>query len=917
MQQPIQSGQVIVNLCSVAKELVENSIDAGATSIEVRFKNQGLDSVEVQDNGYGISTQNYEGLALKHYTSKLSKYDDLDTLQTFGFRGEALSSLCALSHFSVVTCLAADVPKGTRLDFETSGRLKGTSVVAAQKGTTVTVEKLFFNLPVRRRELERNVKREWGKVVSLLNQYACIQTGVKFTVSQQPSKGKRVVLFSTKGNATTRDNLINIFGAKTMTSLIQLGLTMELELTRDARAKWTSPVADGGGGGGSIQEIRVEGYVSRPAHGQGRQTPDRQMFFVNGRPCKLPQFAQLFGEVYRTYNTSQAPFIFADIQLDTHLYDVNVSPDKQTILLHDQGKMLDNLRESLIELFEKQEITMPTSQLSSQKITAFRKPAASQASSPSSALAEKSDRAAVGEQETQPKAKLSRTTQSPSSPPRSGHASDDEEIVYQLGPRKRGPPSFARVTIGNTTVSTSVLSSSKRLKVGSSDGARRPMSTETQCKTRTRKALPSFGGTLTQMFSSLEEDMGAALEDEAGQMEGVEPDEMSQSGSDRQEKSSEAVPIGDDEDEQEGPEDGQDQEVDTRRAEGPETEEDRRSQLFLKSGGSKKRYETLRLVQTVRASEAAIEKMATSRQRWRLPGGSREEVEGAGAAGDNDGDDDRLDEGNATAAEEKLALTIAKSDFGQMRVVGQFNLGFILAVRRGGREEEEGRSRRLDDDELFIIDQHASDEKYNFERLRATTTLQSQRLVQPKRLSLTAVEEEVVFESRAVLAANGFVVDVVVDGSEPVGARCRLLTLPLSRETTFDLGDLEELIALLAEHPGAAYADNLDCLDLSLSLSSTPIPRPAKVRRMLAMRACRSSIMVGRALSHRQMAAVLAHMGHMDKPWNCPHGRPTMRHLGSLGRVWDGGRGWHEDDVVQARPRPDWPAFLKKRKGMR
>ena len=100
--------------------------------------------------------------------------------------------------------------------FEESGKLKGTSTIAAQKGTTVTVENLFNNLPVRRRELERNIKREWGRVTGVLGQYACIQTGIKFSVSQQAAKGKKTTLFATKGNRTTRDNIVNVFGAKTL-----------------------------------------------------------------------------------------------------------------------------------------------------------------------------------------------------------------------------------------------------------------------------------------------------------------------------------------------------------------------------------------------------------------------------------------------------------------------------------------------------------------------------------------------------------------------------------------------------------------------------------------------------------------------------------------------------------------------------
>jgi DNA mismatch repair protein PMS2 len=201
----IQSGQVIVDLCSVVKELVENSLDAGASTIgehvrtlrlciantnpEVRFKNNGLDAIEVQDNGSGIRPDDFESLALKHHTSKLASYTDLNSLTTFGFRGEALSSLCALSNFSAITARQSDGPRGTKLEFETSGKLKGTSVVASTRGTTMIVEEIFNNLPVRRKELERNIRREYQKVLHLLNAYACISVGVRFIVSNSTAKG--------------------------------------------------------------------------------------------------------------------------------------------------------------------------------------------------------------------------------------------------------------------------------------------------------------------------------------------------------------------------------------------------------------------------------------------------------------------------------------------------------------------------------------------------------------------------------------------------------------------------------------------------------------------------------------------------------------------------------------------------------
>ena len=239
-----------------------------------------------------------------------------------------------------------------------------------------------------------------------------------------------------------------------------------------------------------------------------------------------------------------------------------------------------------------------------------------------------------------------------------------------------------------------------------------------------------------------------------------------------------------------------------------------------------------------------------------------------------------------TSAEERLSLTVSKTDFANMQVTGQFNLGFILANRSNT--------------DLFIIDQHASDEKYNFERLQSTTMVQNQRLVQPRTLQLTAMEEEIVLENNDALLRNGFLVDVDESGDLPVGQRCKLLSLPMSREVTFDATDLEELITLLADSPTSSSAEY--------------IPRPSKVRRMFAMRACRSSIMIGKTLTPKQMGVLVRHMGEIDKPWNCPHGRPTMRHVCGL----EGWNSWEEGDGLSGMEEEivnvDWGVWLEGRK---
>lgn len=154
--------------------------------------------------------------------------------------------MCAVSDLYIVTAQKDEAPKGTKLEFEPSGSLKGTHVAASPKGTTVVVESLFRNLPVRRRELEKNIKREYVKVLAALQAYACISTGVRLTVSNQVNRGycydaavvgrcadsqrsKRVNVFATKSNKTTRENIANVFGSKVLATLIPLDLESDLE----------------------------------------------------------------------------------------------------------------------------------------------------------------------------------------------------------------------------------------------------------------------------------------------------------------------------------------------------------------------------------------------------------------------------------------------------------------------------------------------------------------------------------------------------------------------------------------------------------------------------------------------------------------------------------------------------------------
>ncbi|MCJ1268506.1 ATP-binding mismatch repair protein [Lobaria immixta] len=1049
----IQSGQVIVDLCSVVKELVENSLDAEATSIEVRFKNNGRESIEVLDNGVGISSENYESIALKHYTSKLSNYDDLTSLTTFGFRGEALSSLCALSSLHIITARAHDAPKGTRLDFEISGKLKGTQVVASQRGTTVAVENLFMNLPVRRRELEKNIKREYGKVLSVLQAYACISTNTKFTVSNVMAKGKKVVVFSTKSNPTTRENIANVYGAKALPGLVAMNLNFEMQPSR-APIQGFSAQPDP-----ENKQVHVLGHVSRPIFGEGRQAPDRQVFFVNSRPCALPQVSKVFNEVYKSYNLSQSPFIFANIVLNTNAYDVNVSPDKRTILLHDQGFLLESLKRSLIDLFEKQEQTIPQSHRSAQ-ILPFIKPLSVRRETTNSEdsdgrggddisetaeLVEEgstrlsSDEPTGGIRDGRSTSLiedfLGRDTRERTEPNKSGTDSVNgnglskvkQKLVDKLGKGKdilsddddndnddtqdvtrsdtlkgrlsipvddfnnrlaeqqcrtehipcestglesqsidtsldqnqsqtqtlrnptssivqnafdrmrprRTAPEMATITIGSRTTTALVGSPlPKRQKISAAprNAPRSRVISHNSLTRRFGSSMRAFAAPGTQASESAntqsealdsgeESDARSDEENSENVSRGVRTDSEEQA--DSQElvddarkdldsenetvESSETAQSEDDSiDEILGDEDKKAKEdakvaLLIHQAEAnlamPTPDNVQRAHQILNE--NRRKDSTTALIQVIEESVDQIEMQIQNLQKVLRKTSKIDNLVVQEPLSDD------------TSPEERLSLTVSKEDFSRMHIIGQFNLGFILAIRPGNPP--------ITADELFIIDQHASDEKYNFERLQSSTVVQNQRLVHPRTLDLTAIEEEIIIENNATLLKNGFLVSVDESGDFPVGQRCKLISLPMSREVTFDVKDLEELIALLADSPPLSFHDMASTLGFTpgARVMQNTIPRPSKVRRMFAMRACRSSVMVGKALSRGQMERLVRHMSEIDKPWNCPHGRPTMRHLLGLGD-W---QGWEEDGVesfgqgMADGKEVDWRGFVRAMKG--
>ncbi|KAK8788425.1 hypothetical protein V5799_021796, partial [Amblyomma americanum] len=339
----ICSGQVVLNLAVAVKELVENSIDAGAKNISVKLKDYGSKLVEVVDDGEGVDEPNFAGLALKYHTSKLREFSDLEDVATFGFRGEALSSLCALCDVTVSTC-HKDATQGTLLKFDHNGVITSKSPCARERGTTVSLHNLFSTLPVRHREFLSNLKREFGRMVSLLTGYCLIVTGVNITCANFTDGGRKQVVLNSQGSQAIRERIATVYGAKEVTKLLDIQQHAPTEDILEEFALTRLSAHPPG--------IRIEGYISSCAHGSGRSSSDRQFVFVNSRPCEMAKLTKLVNSVYHTFNRDQYPFLLINIHLERQSVDVNVTPDKRSVFIHHEKYLLAVVKSSLMAMFQ-------------------------------------------------------------------------------------------------------------------------------------------------------------------------------------------------------------------------------------------------------------------------------------------------------------------------------------------------------------------------------------------------------------------------------------------------------------------------------------------------------------------------------------------------------------------------------------
>lgn len=304
----IAAGEVVERPASIVKELLENSIDAGATAVTVEIKEGGISFIRITDNGSGIEKEDIPKAFLRHATSKITDASDLSSVLSLGFRGEALSSIAAIAQVELMTKTKESLI-GTRYVIEGAKEIEMNDI-GVPGGTTIIVRNIFFNTPVRRKFLKSAITE--GNYVAEVCEHIALSRpdiSIKFIAGGQ-------VKFHTSGSGDLKELIYRLFGKDVAGEVIPINY--------------------------EGRDIKVTGYLGKPV--LNRSTRNYENYFINGRYIKSKVIANAVEEGYREYLMQHKfPFLIINLEMDTTKVDVNVHPTKMDVRFSDEQWITDML----------------------------------------------------------------------------------------------------------------------------------------------------------------------------------------------------------------------------------------------------------------------------------------------------------------------------------------------------------------------------------------------------------------------------------------------------------------------------------------------------------------------------------------------------------------------------------------------
>lgn len=323
----IAAGEVIERPASVVKELVENSIDAGATNIQIEIKNGGISYIRITDNGKGIMPDDMEIAFERHATSKIRQASDLEMVKSMGFRGEALASIASIAKVELIS-KTAENETGYKIEIE-GGKLLNKEETAAPKGTTFTIKDLFYNTPVRYKFLKKDFT-EAGYIEDVVTRIALVNPHIAIRFI---SSGKTVI--QTNGNGDVRTVIYNIYGKDIAENSIPVSYTYE--------------------------DLNITGVVGKPII--ARSNRSNQLFFVNGRYIKDKILTSAAEQAYKGLITvGKYGFLILNIEMDPKQVDVNVHPAKLEVRFAEENKIFKAIFHTIKDSLLKEDLVVGNAQ---------------------------------------------------------------------------------------------------------------------------------------------------------------------------------------------------------------------------------------------------------------------------------------------------------------------------------------------------------------------------------------------------------------------------------------------------------------------------------------------------------------------------------------------------------------------------
>ena len=324
----IAAGEVIERPASVVKEVMENSIDAGATSITVEIRNGGISYIRVTDNGKGIMQDDLEIAFERHATSKLRSAEDLDEIKSMGFRGEALASIASIAKVSLIS-KTADSDTGYEVIVE-GGKILSKNEIGCPNGTSITIENLFYNTPVRYKFLKKDFT-ESGYIEDVVTRIALVHPEIAIKLI---NTGKTII--QTSGNGDIKPVIYNIYGKEIADNLI------DIEYTYD--------------------DIVVKGVIGKPVI--SRSNRSNQLFFVNKRYVKDKTLSGAAEQAFKGFVTiGKHGFLVLNIEMDPRKVDVNVHPAKLEVRFQEETKIFKAIYHAIRDGLLKGDLVADTSSI--------------------------------------------------------------------------------------------------------------------------------------------------------------------------------------------------------------------------------------------------------------------------------------------------------------------------------------------------------------------------------------------------------------------------------------------------------------------------------------------------------------------------------------------------------------------------